>query len=315
MTKARRYQQLVPVVISFRWAFRLDLFRFEDALVTLFRKQVARWSWRCRVAVLGYAVRSNHAHLILVQFFDGHSKHLGISAMMRNVLSALAKAANAAFSHQGSILERTYRSHNLHTLGDLLRQYAYVHHQDAHHGPDDLASSKRTLVDIETADGLVCQIPIFPELCHPDANETERAAALDSIMAEMSTRATELERQGHRDATDSTVPFDPLSSVYANRPWFTALHEVGASHGLALDADVRLLDYVSILAVRNPEDWFNHRKLLREWILPRFVCTPRSAPRVGDIIDVRVHKVVEFCNIEGSLHARVVGAASEPPAG
>jgi hypothetical protein len=293
MTKSRRYQQFVPVVISFRWTFRLDLFRFENALVTLFLKLVAHWSWRCRVAVLGYAVRSNHAHLILVQFFDGHHKREGISALMRNVLSALAKAANAAFSHQGRVIERTYHSHNLRTVGDLLRQYAYVHHQDAHHGPDDLASSRRTLVDIETADGLVCQIPLFPELCRPDADEAERAAALETIMAEMSARAVELERQCARVADDSAEPFDPLSHVHASRPWYTALQEVGASHGLPLDADVRLLDYVSILADRNPEDWFAQRASLREWVFPRFVFTPRHPPRVGDIIDIRVHKMVE----------------------
>lgn len=305
-SKPRNYEGQVPVVLSFRWAFRLKVFAYEGALVKLFLKLLCHWSWRCEVAILGFDVRPNHAHIIAMQRFDHHHPRRGIAAMMRNVLSALARAANIVLTHQGRIIERTYRSHNLYTLGHFIRQMAYVNGQDAHHGGPGLASSRPTTVSVEVADGLVYQIPVIPELSRPGASPAERAEALGALLDQIIERATALEAAAAQDADPEQPNLDPQTRAEAGHPWQRAMEAVGEVWGLELEADIRRLAFNSFAVDRDGEAWFAAREEFRRWHFPQFEAAPRRAPEVGDIIEVRITRIVRTHNPDGTITAEIL---------
>ena len=134
-SRPRRFEARRPVLITIRCLLRLDLLAFEG-MRELFLQMLAAYAARCRVDVLAWAVQSNHAHLIVRQDQDGHDpeRRTGIAAFMRNVASMVAIHGHARGTFQGRFLERTYRSHSIGTIADLVRFIAYVHGQREQHG-------------------------------------------------------------------------------------------------------------------------------------------------------------------------------------
>lgn len=285
----RDFKAHVPIIISFRFAFRLDLFRHSEALVKLLMKLLARWSWSCRVVVLGVAIRSNHCHILCYQLFDEHRPTEGVAAMMRNVLSALAFAANQIFSHQGRVIERTYRSHNLPTLGDLLRQYAYIHSQDAHHHSTGGTDSSQTVFDADSVDGLVTQLPYFPGIHEPGMTEQQYADAFAAATASITVRALALEAKARADSDIEQPDQDPGTRARTSNPWLQALLEVaGEELGLPLDVPCQELYFRGVMARSGPLRFLAARTALLSYRLPEFDFQARRPPHVGDIIDIRV---------------------------
>lgn len=290
MTKKRKYRAHEPVLVTFRWAMRLDLFEQEAELRQLLRQLVAGWSVRCQVRVLGYAVRNNHAHLILVQRINDHDKERrkGIAAMMRNVLSQIGLAANATFGFEGRIIQKTYHAVKLTTVGDLVRRLAYVHNQAVHHGvPEDACGEDSSDVYYRhECDGVVTDIPLLPGL-EKGLSRAQQTAVLTAQMDAIAEQAIRLLRRRRQAAARGEVLEGEEARACAS-PWKTATRIVARRfpHFSAKAATLGRRSLRSLTAHTRA------RRALLQWQRSEFLTAEAPPARLDCPLELRVTRVV-----------------------
>lgn len=287
-SKKRDFQAGIPAAVTFRWVLRLDLFQLHD-LRMRFIQLIAKWAVEADVAVLAFNVRPNHAHMILCQRVDGCWARVGISAMMRNVLSQAAIAANRLHSFQGHAVERTYRSVNLPRARDLLRQLAYLHSQGEHHGsgPDWEDLDSHPIYYDGAVDGITTHI-VLPDL--DDIPREQRAERLVELLEAIAQDALAREALAAQDANPNAPDLTACERAHTRFPWLDATNEAVDASPLAITIEdhVSLLELVPITSFRDAEAHEQARQTLLDWRMPYCLFHPRRAPRVGELIDIRV---------------------------
>lgn len=158
----RDYVKDEPVLVTSRCVLRVP-FLSRDAVRTEVRRQFARWAPKCGVEVLAFTIAANHIHAILSQDHTGIDKRRrrGTAWFLRNVLSGIARYANAHFSTQGHFVERVYWSRRRASPEQALQSLAYILEHPVKHGVaggfDDLNTSGR-LYRRGTPDGVATAV-------------------------------------------------------------------------------------------------------------------------------------------------------------
>ena len=292
-SRPRRFEANRPVLITIRCTLRLELLALEGML-ELFLRMLATYAGRCEVDVFAWTVQSNHAHLIVRQRRDGHDpeRRTGIAAFMRNVASVVALHGNARGTFQGRFLERTYRSHSIGTVADLVRYLAYVHGQREHHRVRGDAhagapSSSAGAVLGGLPDGIVELVPGEP-LCVGQTFEA-RCEWLRTLVARVVELAVPEERRAEAlDVPGTTLTRRQLKSMRRDA-WRAAVDRASAELGLVgMDADACTVLFrplraaVGLAACQAARE----RVLAAEWV--RNEPDRRRPPKVGSMIRVRV---------------------------
>ncbi len=292
-SRPRRFEAHRPVLITVRCLLRLDLLEFEG-MRELLLQMLALYAKRCGVDVLAWAIQSNHAHFILRQNHDGHDpdRRTGIAAFMRNVMSAVAVHGHARGTFQGRFLERTYRSHSIGTMADLVRFLAYVHGQRAHHGlgaeaVDAAPSSSAGVLERGIPDGVVELVPGEPVFT--GATLQERCGQLRALIARVVEVAVADERRvAALDVPGTTLTPRQLKAM-RREAWREAVARASAELGVVgIDGDARSLswDRLSDLAGCDAVEGARERLMSVVWL--RNEPDLRRPPRVGSVIEIRV---------------------------
>ena len=292
-SRPRRFEAYRPVLITVRCLLRLDLLAFEGMRELLLQK-LATYAGRCGVDVLAWAIQSNHAHFIVRQDQDAHDpdRRTGIAAFMRNVMSAVAVHGHARGTLQGRFLERTYRSHSIGTMADLLRFLAYVHGQRAHHrlGPeavDAAPSSSAGPLERGIPDGVVELVP--GESVFTGATLEERCAQFQALIARVAEIAVADERRvSALDLPGTTLTPRQLKAMRRDA-WRQAVARASAELGVvATDGDARSLrwDRLSDLVGRDAVAGARERLMSVVWV--RNEPDLRRPPKAGSVIEIRV---------------------------
>lgn len=292
-SRPRRFEARRPVLITIRCLLRLDLLAFEG-MRELFLQMLAGYAARCRVDVLAWAVQSNHAHLIVRQDIDGHDpeRRTGIAAFMRNVASMVAIHGHARGTFQGRFLERTYHSHSIGTIADLVRFIAYVHGQREHHrlGAEvacPVPSSSAAVLGEAVPDGVVELLPGDP-LCTGDSFE-ERCARFGELIARvLAVAVPDEQRVAARDVTGTTLTPRQLKSMRRDA-WRQAVARAAADLGIrGLDRDARSLELRPLADAIGAEACRAARARLMAIPWRRNEPDLRRPPRIGSVIEIRV---------------------------
>ena len=132
----RDYMADEPVLVTTRCVLRLKFLK-HPAVKTEIRRLIAKWASACGVEVMAFTMAENHLHLLLSQERTGHdraARRRGIFPFMRNVLSAVARYANAVHSSQGRFWERVYYSRRRPSSEQALQSLAYILEHPVKHG-------------------------------------------------------------------------------------------------------------------------------------------------------------------------------------
>ena len=191
----RNFRSGVPVMVTDRF-LRADLL-VHPALKSLFLKLIARYAGHCQVDVVGFALLSNHLHLVVRQRFAGRCPRrvLGISCFMRNLKSAFSNAARRLVGIRGPKFESRFKSHELASGLELLASMAYVHGQQAHHRlGEGIVLTSRDVFD--GARDVVTVLPDLPQLC--GATFADRLASLGRLLDQIAERYVQLRSEDAR---------------------------------------------------------------------------------------------------------------------
>lgn len=132
----RDYKKDEPVLVTTRCVLRVR-FLEHPAVKTEIRLLIAKWAPKCGVEVMAITIAGNHLHLLLSQDRTGHDsarRRRGIFPFMRNVLSGVARYANAAHSSQGRFWERAYYSRTRASAEQALQSLGYILEHPVKHG-------------------------------------------------------------------------------------------------------------------------------------------------------------------------------------
>ncbi len=262
-SKKRNYQAFVPVAITMRCILRLPFLaqlQLQELMLTL----LTRYAERCGVEICWYDLRPNHLHVTAWQTFDGHDqrRRVGISPWMRNVLSVWVKKANAFYSTQGGLTERTFLSYNISSNQHLLANQAYTLGNKAHHigeSPADDPSGAWSVYAKAEPDGVVNAVPSYLDQLGPGPT--------DELLLAIIWRAVELE------------------ALKTKRAWLVATQEILAERAPTFPA----MDLPGSYHVVTIVDADKHRtmvadRLTREWKHVKF--QPRKAPSISEAIEI-----------------------------
>ncbi len=263
-SKKRQFQANVPVAICVRFVLRLKLLE-QFQLRELFLKYLVEYADRCGVVILWYALMDNHLHLTVVQSFDGHDElgRIGISPMMRNILSRWVKVANGYFSTEGTLIEHTYSSANLVGNARLIENQVYTLANPIRHRTgvalEDATHTAFRLYTRREPDGVVTHVP--------DYMNALAEIGTDALIHDIANLALE------------------LAQVKTMRPWLTATTEVLAQRASSIPL-AEMAQFHTVDQFLDGRRQQQRRASRLTWEFSKVMFQPRSAPSVGDVIDI-----------------------------
>ena len=217
--RTRGFKKGVPVMVSVRLAGGVDLLR-EPEYKQQFTHLLAQAAARSGTDIFAFVCPDNHAHIGMVQDFDGSSLTRGIGACVRNIFAPYGRSVNARGRGGGHVVSKPYTHTHLRTVQDVYRALAYINHQNVSHPVSaDVAarwlSSWQSIVDGKP-DG-ICTV--IPEDTAQEQPYDDLTARLTEILGEIADRAGELhlpslrqlnrrirrqEREANREASQET---------------------------------------------------------------------------------------------------------------